>query len=456
MVKKATATYSINGGQTLPGFMPKPKYFGMSKGEWAPGWDFAFGLPGKIYDKAIESGWLTLDSILSDPYIRRNTETFNYRVNCEPFPGFKLDIQGNRTYAENFQQYFRANSFGVFEVFTPTNGGNFTASTMLIKTAFIKDYGNESDGSPIFDQMLANRPIIADRIAKDNPMWVSNVNQYYFDTIAGDYFPRGYNASSMEVLLYSFLSAYSGQDAAKIKLTPFQKIPFPNWTLSYNGLANIPAVASIFKTINITHSYRSTYTISNWASNVYYDANNTIQTYENSSNIIPKIDINQLVLNEQFMPLIGVDVGFQNSLTCNVQFKKSRSLTMSFSNNQLTEVNGRELVIGAGYRIKGLSFNIRSLTGSNSRTTVKNDLVLKIDLGFKKDKTVLRRIDENNNQVSAGQNKINIYITGDYQFSNRLSAQVFFKRDMNTPFVSTSFPTSTTFAGLMFRFNLAQ
>ncbi|MBR3711071.1 MAG: cell surface protein SprA [Bacteroidales bacterium] len=456
MVKKATATYSINGGQTLPGFLPKPKYFGMSKGEWAPGWEFAFGMPGHIYDKAVESGWLTLDSILSDPYIRRSTETFNYRVNCEPLPGLKLDLQGNMTYAENFQQYFRANSFGDFEIFTPTNGGNFTSSTMLIKTAFTKDYGNENDGSPIFDQMLANRAVIADRIAKDNPMWVSNVNQYYFDTIAGDYFPRGYNASSMEVLLYSFLSAYSGQDASKIKLTPFQKIPLPNWTLSYNGLSNIPSIASVFKTINITHSYRSTYTISNWASNVYYDANNTIQTYENSSNIIPKIDINQMVLNEQFMPLIGVDVGFQNSLTCNAQYKLSRSLTMSFSNNQLTEVNSREIVVGAGYRIKGLSFNIRSLTGNNSRKTVKNDLVLKVDLGFKKDKTILRRIDENNNQVSAGQNKINIYITGDYQFSTRLSAQVFFKRDMNTPFVSTSFPTSTTFAGMMFRFNLAQ
>jgi DNA-binding NtrC family response regulator len=114
----------------------------------------------------VESGWLTLDSILSDPYIRRSTETFNYRVNCEPLPGLKLDIQGNRTYAENFQQYFRANSVGEFEIFTPTNGGNFTSSTMLIKTAFTKDYGNESDGSPIFDQMLANRPVIADRIAK--------------------------------------------------------------------------------------------------------------------------------------------------------------------------------------------------------------------------------------------------------------------------------------------------
>ena len=221
-------------------------------------------------------------------------------------------------------------------------------------------------------------------------------------------------------------------------------------------MTNIPAVASIFKTVNITHGYRSTYTISNWASNVYYDPNNTIQTYENTSNIIPQFDISQMVLNEQFTPLVGVDVGFQNSLTCNVQYKKSRSLTISFSNNQLTEVAGREFVIGAGYRIKGLTFNVMSITGGQNRKTVKNDLVLKVDIGFKKDKTTLRRIDENNSQVSAGQNKMNIYITGDYQFSARLSAQVFFKRDMNTPFVSTSFPTSTTFAGLMIRFNLAQ
>ena len=456
MVKRASVTYSTNGGQTLPGFMPKPKYLGLSSDGTAPGWDFVLGAPTQIYDKAVDNGWLTLDSILSSPYVRRSTETLNYRVNCEPFNGFKLDIQGNRTYTENFQQYFRANDAGIFEIFTPTNGGNFTASTMLIKTAFVKDYGDSNDGSPLFDKMLANRSVIAERIAKDNAQWVSSVNQYYFDTIAGEYFPQGYGPSSMEVLLYSFLSAYSGEDAATIRLTPFQKIPFPNWSLSYNGLANIPAVGAIFKTINITHSYRSTYSISNWASNIYYDAGNTIQTFESSDNIIPKMDINQLVLNEQFMPLIGVDVGFQNSLTCNVQYKMSRSLTMSFSNNQLTEVNGQEIVVGAGYRIKGLTFNVMSLTGGSGKKAVKNDLVLKVDLGFKKDKTVLRRIDENNNQVSAGQNKINIYITGDYQFSTRLSAQAFFKRDMNTPFVSTSFPTSTTFAGLMIRFNLAQ
>ncbi len=457
LVKRASVTYSLNGGQNLPGFMPKPDYLGMSSDTWAPGWKFVTGLPGNIYDEAVSSGWLTLDSILSDPYVRRTTENLNYRINCEPFNGFKIDIQGNSTYVENYQHYFRANSFGEFEVFTPTQSGNFSASTMLIKTAFA-DRGDD-ENSPVFDQMLANRSIIADRIAKNNPAWVSGVNEYVFDTIAGDYFPRGYNSSSMEVLLYSFLSAYSGQDPSQIKLSPFQKIPFPNWSVTYNGLTSIPAIGSLFKTVSLTHTYRSTYTISSWASNVYYDESNPVQTFENSSNIIPKIEINQMVLNEQFMPLIGVDLGLQNSMTANVQLKKSRSLTMSFSNNQLTEVVGRELVLGAGYRIKGLKINVISLAGvggSNNKKSVSNDLVLKLDIGFKRDKTTLRRIDENNCQVSAGQDKINIYLTADYQFSSRLNAQAFFKRDMNTPFVSTSFPTSTTFAGMMIRFNLAQ
>ena len=457
MVKRASVTYSRNNGQTLPGFMPKPTYLGLSAKETAPGWGFVAGLSTDIYNNAVNHGWLTTDSILSDPYIKRKTETLNYRVNAEPFNGFKIDIQGNMNYAENFQEYFRYNNLrSQFEIFTPTNGGNFTASTILIKTAFARGGDASTTDSPLFEQMLANRSVIADRIAKGNPQWISKVNQYYFDTIAGSYFPRGYGASSPDVLLYSFLAAYAGKDAKEISLSPFSKFPLPNWNVSYNGLANIPAVAEIFKTINISHSYRSTYTIGNWASNVYYDPKNTVQFYENSDNIIPQYDLSQLVLNEQFAPLIGIDVGFQNSLTCNVQYKQSRTLTMSFTNNQLTEMEGKEIVVGAGFRIKNLTFNVISMTGNRNKKTVKNDLVLKLDIGFKRDKTTLRRIDENNSQVSAGQNKINVYLTGDYQFSSRLSTQAFVKYDTNTPFVSTSFPTSTTFAGVMVRFNLAQ
>jgi len=154
--------------------------------------------------------------------------------------------------------------------------------------------------------------------------------------------------------------------------------------------------------------------------------------------------------------LIGIDLGLQNSMTTNFQFKKSRTLTLSFANNQLTEVNGREFVIGAGYRIKNVSFNFTPIGGNGKAQTIKNDLVLKLDIGYKRDITILRRIDENNNQVSAGQNKINFYFTADYNFSQRLSAQAFFKYDLSIPEVANTFRNSTTYGGVTLRFNLAQ
>ena len=315
---------------------------------------------------------------------------------------------------------------------------------------------SDSIYSSLFDNLLSYRKIIAERVAKGNPQWIEQVNQYAYDSIAGDYFPVGYGSSSPDVLMYSFLAAYTGKDPNTIRLNPFPRFPLPNWTFTYNGLTNIPAISKLFKSVSITHSYKSSYAISSWASNVYYDPNNTILTYENSDLIIPKYDISQLVLTEQYMPLIGIDLGFQNSLSANFQYKRSRTLTMSFSNNQLTEVNGNEIVIGAGYRIKDLSFSVKPISGKGASTTIKNDLILKVDLGFKHDKTVLRRIDENNNQVSAGQNKMNIYVTADYTFTQRLSAQAFFKYDLSDPFTSNAYKTSTTFAGVTVRFSLSQ
>ncbi len=467
LVKKVSATYALTNGQTLPGFLPKAQYFGMTPGYgWAPGVGFvfgsSFGSDSNIYDKAVAHSngddvgqwWLTTDSIMSNPYVRRTNETMNFRVNAEPFQGLKIDITGQRNYAENQQHYFRYNTASqVFETFTPTNGGTFTMSYLMWGTSFAP---SDSTASPLFDNLLRYRSVIADRIAHNNPQWIEQVNEYVYDSVAGDYFPKGYGSGSMDVLLYSFIAAYTGKDPNTMKLNPFPRFPLPNWNITYNGLTNIPAIGKLFKTVSLTHSYKSNYAINSWASNVYYDEHNIIQTYENSDQIIPKYDISQIVLNEQYAPLIGIDLGLQNSMTINLQFKKSRTMTLSFTNNQLTEVNGREIVIGAGYRIKDLSFSIVSLGGSGNRQNIKNDLILKLDLGFKKDVTVLRRIDENNNQVSAGQNKINIYFTADYTFSQRLAAQAFFKRDVTVPFVANTFRNSTTFAGITIRFSLAQ
>ena len=467
LVKKVSGTYSMANGQTLPGFMPKAQYIGMTPGAgWAPGLGFvlgsSFGNDNNIFEKAVAHSidvddakrWLTTDSILSNPYIRRNTEIINYRVNTEPLMGLKIDFTGQRNYTENRQFYFRYNEMtNTFDTYTPTNNGSFTMSYLMCRTSFVP---SDSTASPLFDKLLGYRKIIADRIASGNPQWIENVNEYVFDSVAGDYFPRGYSSGSMDVLLYSFIAAYTGRDPNTMSLNPFPRFPLPNWNLTYNGLTNIPAIGKIFKTLSITHNYKSNYAINSWASNVYYDENNSIQTFENSDLIVPKYDISQIVLNEQYAPLIGIDFGLQNQMTINLQYKKARTMTLSFSNNQLTEVNSREFVVGAGYRIKDLSFAVISLGGKGSKQTIKNDLVLKLDIGYKKDITVLRRIDENNNQVSAGQNKINVYFTADYTFSQRLAAQAFLKYDLSIPFVANTFRNSTTYGGITIRFSLAQ
>ncbi len=467
LVKKVSGTYSLQKGQTLPGFMPKTDYFGMSPSAgWAPGVGFVlgnnFGSDADIFDKAVLNSidveeakrWLTTDSILNDPYIRRMTETMNYRINTEPLPGIKIDFTGNRNYAENQQHYFRYNEMtNDFDVFTPTNNGNFSMSYFMAGTAFV---GSDSTASRLFNNLLDNRKIIAERIARSNPMWIEQVNEYVYDSVAGDYFPKGYTSSSMDVLLYSFIAAYTGKDANTITLNPFPRFPLPNWNFTYNGLTNIPAIGKLFKTVSISHGYKSNYSINAWASNVNYDDDNPIQTYENSDIIIPKYDMTQIVLNEQFTPLLGIDIGLQNSMTVNLQYKKSRTLTLTFSNNQLTEVNGQEIIVGGGYRIKNLTFNVTPVGGGGKSQTIKNDLVLKLDIGYKHDITILRRIDENNNQVSAGQNKINFYLTGDYNFSQRLSAQAFFKYDLAIPEVANTFKNSTTYGGITIRLSLAQ
>jgi len=453
-IKKASLNYTQNNGILLPGFMPEPDLLGYNFNSGAPGWGFVLGSEADIRQNAVANGWLSGDSLLNQAYSRRYTENLAYKVNLEPVSGLRIDISGDKTRGLNFQEFFRADSTGTFRSFSPTESGNFSMSFGMWNTAFVKP--RKDDSSELFDKMLDNRKIIADRLAYKNQQWIDEGENYYYDSAGANYFPYGYGSQAQEVLFYSFIAAYRGQDAKTIKMNPFPKIPIPNWSISYNGLSKIEALKGTFKNINLTHAYRSSYAITTWRSNVDFDPENLTKTYANTNLFITRYDLSQITLTEQFSPLLGLDLAFHNSLTARVEYKKQRNLTMSFVNNQLTEVAGSEIVIGSGYRIKNLSLILSSVTGGGRATRSSNDLVLKVDLGFRTDKTTLRRIDENNSQVSAGQNRINIYVTADYMINDRFNLQAFFKRDMSDPFVSSQFKNSNTFAGITMRFNLAQ
>jgi cell surface protein SprA len=165
-----------------------------------------------------------------------------------------------------------------------------------------------------------------------------------------------------------------------------------------------------------------------------------------------KYDIAQVSINEQFSPLFKIDMTWKNSLLARFEIKKSRMLSLSLSNNQLSEIASNEYVIGTGYRIKDVYFNFRS---SGRSKKINSDLDLKIDLNIRNNRTVIRKVIEDVEQIIAGQQIITIKFSADYVINQRLNVKAFYDKVITNPFLSTTFPGAITNAGFSIRFTLA-
>jgi cell surface protein SprA len=256
--------------------------------------------------------------------------------------------------------------------------------------------------------------------------------------------------------MYSFLAAYSGQNPDNIPLTPFPKIPKPNWRITYNGLTKIDFIDRWFKTITLSHAYSSTYSVGGYTTNVQFKEGQDGYTWvrdQLGDNYIPRYDMNMISVNEQYSPLINLDMTLENSLIMKVAIRKSRNIAMSFSNNQITEINSDELIIGTGYRFKQVPLSLKLGGGQK---TFKSDINLKLDFSIRKNKTVLRKLIEDIDQISQGQSIMSINFSADYQFSRSLTFRAFYDQVVNNPFISAQYPSSNIKAGISLRFTLAQ
>jgi len=451
-VKKVTVQYSQNNGTNLPGFMPEPGFIGNSWGNDAPGLPFIFGQQPNDPSYFYHDGWLSNSLRLNTAFGKNHNETMNIRATLEPFKGFKIDITADRTYSNNIQSYFVFDTIdNIFEENNKMITGSYSTSFISWGTAFGGSIANEK--SKYFEELKSNRIDVANRIAADDPR-----DNPISDTTG---FPQGYGPNSQYVLIPSFLAAYSNKDASNVSLDPFLSIPLPNWRISYSGLTKIPFFKAIFRTLTINHSYRSTYAIGSYATNINFIGKNINGSLyptiinPNNGDYYPENDYAVVSITEQFAPLINFDMTLQNSLLAKVEIKKSRNLTMSFANNQLTEITSDEYVFGLGYRFKDLPISFGS-AGGNSSKTFKSDLNLKADLSIRTNKTVLRSIDSDLDQISAGQNVWSINTSADYMLSQSLTIRLFFDKIINNPFLPSQFRNSTTNGGISLRFSLAQ
>ena len=468
-VKNISLSYSVSEGTILPGFMPEPSFlgsgsydpdparFGQIASSTAPGIPFLFGWQDKNFArKASEKGWVTNDTTLNSPFIMNHNETFSIRANIEPIPFLRIDLNANRSYSENSSEFYNYNpETNVFIAQNRTIRGNFTMSINTWKTAFSKMGEADIQVSDAFQAMMDNRIIIANRLANQR---ILNSKAGY--TRGTEEFPDGYGPTSQQVLIPAFIAAYTGQDASKVSLSPFPSIKHmrPNWRITYDGIVSkIEGLNKIMKTLNINHTYRSTYNVGSFISNLEYDDSQygdgfSYVTNQLNDNFVNRFDINSVSISEQFSPLINMDVTWVNDLTTRAEIKRSRNLTLNFANNQLTEVLSNEYIFGIGYRFQRMDLIIKT---KNSQKAYSNDLNVRADVSFRKNKTLLRKLVEGDDQLTAGQNAITIKTTADYMLSDRFQLRIFYDKVINKPFTSLSFPTSNTNFGMSFRFTLA-
>jgi len=90
-----------------------------------------------------------------------------------------------------------------------------------------------------------------------------------------------------------------------------------------------------------------------------------------------------------------------------------------------------------------------------SQKSYSNDLNIKANLSFARNKTILRQIEEGDNQLSAGQNTVTLKTTADYMLSNQFQMSLYFDKVLSNPLVG-SYDTSTTNFGVSFKFTLSK
>jgi len=449
MLKDVSGTYMQTDGTLQPGFMPVPGYFGINDG--APGWDFVFGFQDKDFVKrAIREQWLTGDSTLNVPFSRKHTQSIRAQATLEPLRDFRIDISMSRQYSETYSAFMRADAYGNFpdQPMSPSITGAFNISTFLLKTTFQSTSKTTPFGSTPYNTMRDNRLIISTRLGEDR----HNIDPNYDPNVDTSMYKNGYGETSQDVLLYSFLAAYTGRDPNKINIhQPFTKMPLPNWRITWKGLTNFNWFKENFRSVTLNHAYQATYTISGFQTNLDYERDKRISnTVDQIGNFIPDKNLGQVSLVEQFMPFLGVDFTLKNSLMFRVEYKRSRTLGLSFVNNQITEQSSNEISFGTGYRFANMP-NFFKVKGN-----ANNDLTLKLDVGVRTNQNILRRLDADLDEMSQGNRVFTINFNADYKISRTVTARLFFDRNQNNPFTSLQYKTSVTNAGIGVRLNLTQ
>lgn len=464
-VKNLSFTYSKNQGMALPGYSYGTRFFGMDDANnWVPGPQFVFGggqketlikLPtgsGSIatypvpefLTQVIANNWLDTTSSIYTPFTTVSTQTFSAHATLEPIPDLKIDITVTHTQSKTASEYIHdsvvPNEIKPYTVIDGyTEGGSFSMSYLMLGTLFTPNTASDPN---LFYQYLDNRVIISRRLgAAFNTSVVPHTG--YYD---------GFSSVSQNVVIPAFLAAYSGRNASTIPLTPFPGIPFPNWTLSYSGLTKlIPWLKTNTQSVTISSAYTSSYSIGSFNYNLLYNSNPDLPPVRDINNdFIPQDQIPTVALTEQFSPLIKIGVTLKSNIMSDIEIRTDRQVALNMSDLSINEITGQEYIAGVGYKLKNLQLPFKI-----GNKPLKNDMTIKLDMSLRENQIILRNTEDISSQITGGQSILSIKTQAEYNINQRVTFRIFFDKVINTPFISSSYPTSTMDGGIAIRFTLS-
>ena len=463
-VRSVSFTITSAQGQFLPGYLPGTNFLGTSKVDniLAPGLPFILGIGDEdFFDKAVANRWITTDTLQTTAASLKKQMNISVRSSIEPVTGLRIDLTADRKFSEIVNVYYLADANGNFPESKRNKSltGSFSMSIVSWGTAFEKLTSDDAYASPSFNRFKENLEIISRRKGRErsgkDPSY--NPNMPVGDEALEANFASGYSRTSSEVMIPAFLAAYTNLDPEKVTLETFPSAlkMMPNWRITFDGLSKIEFIQRYFNSISITHQYRSTYQIGSYNTNLHYgDIGGEYSSARDlQGNFIPRYEINTVTISEQFSPLINIDMNWKNSLSTRFEWRKSRTVSLILSSNQIADSRTNELTAGIGYRFDDV--NIILKTGGRQRS-LSSDLNVNLDLSIKDSKALARKLVEGVDQPVSGQKVFAAGFRADYILSDRFKLQMYVDHNFNEPFVATTYPTWNTDFGFTLQFTLAQ
>ncbi|HPQ20416.1 MAG TPA: cell surface protein SprA [Saprospiraceae bacterium] len=478
MLRSVKVSFKQDKATMIPGFDREANMLGLEKGFGAPGVDFAFGSQPKIQDVGTSESWLhnnrewfTPVSQLNDPLSQTHSYDYSAKIDLEPFKDFEVDIDMKKAYSENYSEVFKYD--GINEQFNDISKyqfGSFDMTYLPIKTLF-------KDQDELWAQFQNNKKTFSNILA-ETP---NNVD--YAD---------GYGANSYQVSIPTFLATYNGDDLVSWadntvynqEVKRFGLLPKPNWSLRYDGLSNIPLFKGFVKSFTLNHAYKSNLRVSQFYSQINFDVNAISGNRDDHGNYYASYEIPNVVIDEQFSPLIGIQLKTQSDMSFEFEMRKSRNLQYTVQTRQLQQRESSELVFGFGYTLKnfkgfgkpkkkrtrkskdgdentddgGLLGNDtnKGKDSKNNNVFVKN-LIFNMDLSLRTDLTRTRNETgnaESINNSDSGSKSVAINPSIDYEMNKYLTLRLYFDYNRRTDLSGTSTTNTNLNTGITARFIL--